>query len=331
MKHKFINNITLPSTITLPLPTAPKSLKCISQLNISTIKKSDENTKLYIDDTFIEVPSYFLLFNVKYYEPEIIQNGAGTFGQIIIYKDDKQRSFVIKNGTVDDIKNDIAVINKIKNKNIIVESYVFSDTIILMETAAGTCSDFVPIIKRLLKKDSMYGTKHGIHLIIAILYQVSYAFKCLHNDGLFYTDAKLANILYKYADNDADRSIQIILGDLGSACLHNQELTRTYDAIERLKYNKSLYPTEGDIVWGIGMILVELIVGNKLFKLYKKTKTGAGAKIEGFLGRLFYSMFICNNGFGDLLEIFKGTLNIDPTKRWTLDMTVDTICKKLNC
>ena len=90
---------------------------------------------------------------------------------------------------------------------------------------------------------------------------------CLASKGFYYTDLKSANVLYKCLDNGKFR---VAFGDLGSLC---HEEIKAHPAF-------TYYPPEGvdninlcseaSVVWGLGILLLELIFlgkykdGNKL-------------------------------------------------------------------
>jgi len=119
----------------------------------------------------------------------------------------------------------------------------------IMENAVGTIAELIPVIKK--NKD----------ILIDILYAVVIAIKCLFDYGLYYTDIKMGNILYRNTDN----GIQIILGDLGGAAKLYENSIRTYAPYEYIESNDNPYKNKfmvqkkSIISWAIGILILDLL------------------------------------------------------------------------
>ena len=108
--------------------------------------------------------------------------------------------------------------------------------------------------------------------INSIIFQITNTLECLMKIGLYYTDLKLGNILYKHDNNN---NIVVLLGDLGSAFYdkYNKDeyYTSTYPPIDRLD-SKTIglfsNPKESDISWGIGICLLKLISSDNILQKY---------------------------------------------------------------
>jgi serine/threonine protein kinase len=137
--------------------------------------------------------------------------GRGSSGILLQYISANGNVFVVKYGLLGDDLNVINYLNAQKNNdkcskfvvNFIVHTDATDDKFkcIIMENAVGTIDKLIPTIK------------YNPNILIKILYAIVIAIKCLYDIGLYYTDIKMENILFRYTNN----GIEIILADLGSA------------------------------------------------------------------------------------------------------------------
>jgi hypothetical protein len=152
--------------------------------------------------------------------------------------------------------------------------------------------------------------------------------------GLFYTDLKDKNLLYKM---DASNNIFVVLGDLGSAFYdkgiyeeHKKKaFVSTYPPIDRTcrRFGTGYYenPKESDISWMIGIIILQLkklntnIYGHSEINL--DTLTFEDNENEEVIERL--SMLNNNT----LKNIIKGTIIKEPNNRLTLKQILDKLPK----
>ena len=110
--------------------------------------------------------------------------------------------------------------------------------------------------------DSMDNSLEGLpklkdqNEIIAIIEYLAKIFECLLRLGYTYTDIKAANILYKCYKNN---KIKISLGDLGGLCKKGRMESCTFPPPEHMFHFKSNNCTEKTMVWGLGIVTLQLL------------------------------------------------------------------------
>lgn len=243
---KYVNNIFIPESIELELSKIGTKDKVVSTTakHISR-ERSSENV--------------IFIYNKLIYE--------GSKSAVVRYYNQKYNiSFAVKIGNVE---QDVKIIEKLQKSeyrllcvpSIVIErSYALDKKIryIIMEHVSGNLTNMTEIFyKRKLK-----GEHDLVELyLILILLRVTYALYCLMANGLYYTDIKLENIFYRCIYNDNQYSgIQILIGDLGGMVSKDEKGVTLYPPFERKK-DKGIIdkPTENDIVWGIGVLGLELL------------------------------------------------------------------------
>jgi Protein kinase domain len=242
--------------------------KCYSYKNI-------DNISTISGDNIEKRDTWFGSYNI--YSALIINNnirlsakeeslGEGAYGLVIGYTNNDNYGVSVKYGQ---ISEDIEVLEYIKYKNICERSYVKSyvkknnDKVgdyIVMEYMDGNLNTY---FKENFQIDNFFNIIKKIvnHLI------------CFVEKGLYYTDLKLRNILYR-CDNE-NNIIEILLGDLGSFGIVDKENNKikgsvaTYISYNRLKdkdnekSNLIQNPTEEDIVWSFGIMILEIFANNE--------------------------------------------------------------------
>ena len=244
--------IQLPSTFKIPMQNRFQKNKYIGQ-NQSTIKPPSLMEKMKNVFKSSKAKIWEGSYYKNFYAPDIDSVfeftrvlGYGSFGLVIQYKDNNNNYIVVKYGDKKDIDKEKAIINLLDNKiqdcSDLVVQYILNEDCIIMENANGTLKDLRPITK---KMNTMF---------INIIHSVVTAIKCLYDNNLYYTDIKLANILFRNTDN----GIQIILGDIGSI---SQKDPNGYLIKAAYTYLPSVEnPTINSIIsWGIGILLLDLL------------------------------------------------------------------------
>ena len=98
--------------------------------------------------------------------------------------------------------------------------------------------------------------KLSIHEILDIIYILADNLECLNKLGKVYTDLKSANVLYKCYKNN---KLKVSLGDLGSICNRGGSESSTYPPPEFTFPQGKKNCQESTMVWGLGIILLELL------------------------------------------------------------------------
>lgn len=248
----------------------------VGPTNKVIIKQADHRGMIYQYEKDNGIPTYFTIsandqnnnsISYKYENPKELTSGA--YGMILIYNDrtDTNNTIAVKipktpEGTQDDIDS----LNKLRKEEIcneIVIPSLIADKFVIMEQVSGT-------LKNLIKITRGNSPQNNI-VLMNILNIITKSFNCLYKLGLYYTDIKTDNILYRCFNGNI---IQIILGDIGSAKTNGSKhgFTTTYPPMDLEKKTKAegsrrgymwTRALESDIVWGIGIILLELLGKDK--------------------------------------------------------------------
>jgi hypothetical protein len=256
---------------------------------------------------------------IKYeHVPDISEPGSGT-------RTGRVSSLAIKIGNIKPDQKVIEILKKSKCKHLIVQSVdANSVSFLIMEFVSGNLNNLIPITK---------GQTHSSNLVLlAVVDQVVTAFKCLRDAGLFYVDVKTSNILYRCLH---DNEIHVILGDLGSAANASEIAYATYPAADRWKHGdggKIPGSRESDVVWGIGILMLELLgLGNNInlctwqhFKIKKdehasKAIHHAVSAATQALDQLLYPVDDVNIIDRDIGDIIRLALNALPDQRPSLE------------
>jgi hypothetical protein len=118
--------------------------------------------------------------------------------------------------------------------------------------------------------------KLSIHNNLQIIKKLAQDFLCLYNGGFVYTDIKPANILYKCLKNS---KIKVTIGDIGSICKKNSHHIATYPPWdERTKDPTEITCNESSMVWGLGILFLQLNSSSRLDKLIDSIFSWANIK-----------------------------------------------------
>ena len=250
--------------------------------------------------------------------------GSGSFGVVFKYitkEDTKIKCIAVKYGNIEDDKKTISIIEKYnKSCSELLVKYIVHDKYIIMENAVGTIRDLRAVISI------------NINILIDILYAILIAIQCLYYIDLFYTDIKIENIFYRNTDD----SIQIILGDLGSA-------TEGYTIKPESTISASYYPYETSfgildklaiIKWGIGILILRLININEI-NLYiidlirDNLMKNVPNKLNDVSNNVFHIVMniinlLIKNGYSNIVSLIRNTL-CPSNERWTFDQIISEI------
>lgn len=176
--------------------------------------------------------------------------GEGAFGVVYEYKNKNKKSGNSIALKVGEISDDLNLVHKLKgsdcNQGMIPYQSVNSNMLLIMEKFDGD-------LHKLKKKEAYI---HGR----SIIYSIANVLKCLVSKGIYYTDLKAGNILFKREKG----KIFAVLGDLGGAYIDKHgDTTATYPPIDRGDgggFFKN--PTEKDLVWMLGILTLNLLKYN---------------------------------------------------------------------
>jgi serine/threonine protein kinase len=99
--------------------------------------------------------------------------------------------------------------------------------------------------------------KIDLNTVLNIIQKLAIDLECLNSKKLAYTDLKTGNILFKCIDGNI---LKIVLGDLGSICPQGRSNSITYPPPEfRFPNKTSVICNESTMVWGLGIIFLELL------------------------------------------------------------------------
>ena len=291
-----------------------------------TFKKGQIHKKITLKED-IPIYTYFNYYintykyginqaSIKFtYKDKII--GTGAYGLVLQYKSDDDLYYIaVKYGR---IKKDIEVLQELESSNdikicnnLVVNSKIYQDSTLscmIMENAVGTIAELIPVIKK------------NKNILIDILYAVVIAIKCLFDYGLYYTDIKMGNILYRNTDN----GIQIILGDIGGAAKIYEPSIRTYAPYEYINsrdnpyQNNFMLQKKSIISWAIGILILDLLeishnhLNNSHPDVLKKIMENGGITTTTENTYIKYHVdhiiiLLQQKGHSDIIDLIKKTL-----------------------
>ena len=290
-----------------PIPSPIKLKSCRKYVKVSEANIIAESWR-YIELLGMRVPAILFINGTKYGYPARVSKGSN--GVVYSFRNTSDFSDIVatKFGNID---NDIAVIKELqksKCKSIIVDSfYDEKEKFIVMEHVSGTLLDLKSIIITYIADK---GLNSAMIFIFDILDSIASEFQCLLDVGYFYTDIKSTNIFYRCSDLE---KFKIILGDLGSAARADNEAVATYPSFERRTKPYFNDPRESDIVWGLGILLLDFLSENIRIFEHEIIKYETDFTNINFLLDSFYKKYDCN------FRCFIGNvITPDPKERFTL-------------
>lgn len=163
--------------------------------------------------TTLLIPKFIIINGKQYNKQKLL--GCGSYSQVYEYMSDELKKYSIK--ILYENTADIMIAKYLtdypKCNNYIIEFYILKNNIplinesyLLMEQYEGNLSELDIL--------NTFNDKEKIKIILKIIY----ACICFKNNGLYYTDIKPYNILYKYISFG---SISCVFGDIGSFVIND--------------------------------------------------------------------------------------------------------------
>ena len=277
-----------------------------------TSKKSLDNFKIRISD-FVVQNKNNIASEYKLLSPPIGQGGYGEVRKAIHLKSNTYRAIKILKKKVFDKKETVKILKEI---NILkgmdhphtVKIYEFFETdslyYIVMEFLEGE-----ELFSKLISEDFQYSEYN----ICKVIYQLLFALKCIHSNGIMHRDIKSENIMHDGKN--------IVLIDFGNSKniesdKRNKELTGTsfYIAPEVIK---GRYNEKCDI-WSTGVLLYLMLTGeppfegksyqiyqniqDQKFKIPIKDLTNTSKEAKDLLKQMFVYDYEVRKGADKLLE-----------------------------
>jgi len=197
----------------------------------------------------------------------------GSSGYVSLYKTNKNECIAIKQGILrinqrlkyEGLLQDIKIISTLHTLSKCTSSYtniIPVDTdddnkILIMEYMSGT-------LNKLLLGINNNVTLKNLKSVFQIILKILKDIYCLYTQNLFYTDIKLANILFRCDQND---KIKILLGDLGSISnkINNDECIATFPSPKGFFTTNKGFIDDVDISDLIWIQQVNIIIIIKIF------------------------------------------------------------------
>lgn len=321
----------------------------LNKTQISTIEINKPYHEIILNENNYSYPNQFVIGTesndkiIIFKNPIILHETATSI--ILEYIDDsKCHSIAVKIGEINDDIRTIELLNLNFQKIPvgIVPSYSYEDSCekyVIMQIAAGNLSKLTHLMNN--------QTLERMIFTLEIIRQIVTTFILLFKKNLLYIDIKPENILYQFS---SENQIEIRLGDLGSIIPSTKEKisTITYPSYDRLgiKYEN---PTEKDIVWGIGILIISLM-GLDLQQFIWTEVEGEGEMkipkidnkddpdpvqiqtLENFF-KLKFNEYYKNNIFAKIdkpiVNLLLRTLAFNPSNRWDLKTSLEKIEKTL--
>jgi len=272
-----------------------------------TLEYDDEDNKVFSYKTGkstikIDIPSAIYIKNIIYKRQSVI--GKGTFGIVYEYENQTSiKSFALKVG---DIASDIQVIKQLEENHMVcnqtlIPYEIINKNMLIMEKFDGSLYDYT------VKK------KYAINIIN----QVAKTLKCLVGIGVYYTDLKLGNLLYKIK---SDGTPFVVIGDLGGAEYDEtgDGSTATFPPFDRRNEEKEGFfknPTEKDIAWLLGICLLELLDININPYYYSNIRSMNIKEHNSYINKIIVK-------YPEHEDLIRGLLDSNPKERINLKTVI---------
>lgn len=170
-------------------------------------------------------------------------------------------------------------------------------------------------------------SRSTLKIIDSIIVQLANSLMKLNKAGYIHADLKLENILVTEYNCTTDE-IKIKICDFGNSLdisdtrytMCQSQFYRAYEVLVR--HPKSI--TKAIDMWSLGCIIWEIIDNNPLFEYDDSEEREHILKIM-HIQQTDYVETHLQKGFEKYLPLIKGSLNIDPTKRWTAEQVLQSI------
>jgi len=275
--------------------------KCKSYDNLVSI---DLNKVEYIDDLIFKYKNKLL--NKSRYLSE------GSYGQVYeIYNRNHKIALKTYNNQNDEEIDIIKSLNRLKISCNTINARIIkinNNNIAIMDYMSGPLSK----MRGKLKTQNIF----------KIIKDIAIHLNCLNKHNLSYTDLKADNILFKCDDK---KYIKTVLGDLGSICNNGHKHTSTFPPWEYRFENGTVKCNEKSMVWGLGLILFELLSINVKYFHWSKIDIIDNEFIIKFINDKSGVLKNINLRSGNGEELIKKMLDINPTYRCSLITVINTI------
>ena len=241
---------------------------------------------------------------------------SGSYGTVYTFRDDTNSIFIAGKSFEDPQDKEFKIINALIGKNKMVGCNVLNARIV---NTGGRLGKMVVSEVYNGSLTDLYG-KILPKLCLKIIQNLAGNLKCLLDAGHVYTDIKGENILYKCIDKD---NIKVTIADLGSICVDGPDVFNgaTYPPFEFKEHEGRIhYCSEKVVVWGLGVLFIMLLSNHIISKkdidsvfywnnIGKTTVNTINKVLDRFAQQ--YP--------GNIGDLAKGMLEIDPIKRMSLD------------
>ena len=159
--------------------------------------------------------------------------------------------------------------------------------------------------------------------IFKVVRDIAIHFDCLNRNGLIYTDIKSNNILFKCIDK---QELKVVLGDLGGICKRGGTHVCTYPPYES-RFDRGIVKcNEKTMVWGVGIITLELIGYNIGEFSWNVISDLSREDINYYINRFINPSKYTNKKIKlKHEELLKKMLELDPRKRCDLKTIIKSI------
>jgi len=229
-----------------------KNLNHIDLNKIELSKIKDSPCKKLDSNNYFDKNMYFkLTYDNRIDFCDIKYINEGSYGSVYMYSNKGGKYKIAVKKYFDNDDDEINIYKLLLSKDI-------SCNIINMKII-----EYRPLIKKYYVgiMDYMHGSLSDLKgkldetNFLQVIKEIALSLKCLNENGLSYTDLKTDNILYKCVDN----KLKLTLGDIGSICRSGDYNGCTWLPIEYYKTGGFPKCSESSMVWGLGVIVLELL------------------------------------------------------------------------
>lgn len=241
----------------------------------------------------------------------------GTYGKVYLIYNNKYKIAVKTYKRKDD--EEIGIIQYLNRKKvpcdtinarvIVEKGLIQNNTISIMDYMSGPLS----LMNHKLLPENIF----------KVVRDLAVHFDCLNQHRLSYTDIKGDNILFKCKDKE---QLKIVLGDLGGICKRGDTHICTYPPYE-YRFDRGIVKcNEKTMVWGVGIIALELIgynIGEFSWSVFGEL---SGEDIDYYINRFTNPSKYTNKKIDTKHEeLLKKMLELNPQKRCDLKTIIKSI------
>lgn len=232
-----------------------KKYKNLNEIDLNKIKiskiKNSICTNLDSNEYFDKNKYYKITYDNKIDFCNIKYINEGSFGSVYMYSNKGGKYKIAVKKYFDNDDDEINIYKLLLSKGI-------NCNIINMKII-----EYRPLLKKYYVgvMDFMHGSLSDLKgkldetNFLKVIKEIAISLRCLNEKELSYTDLKTDNVLYKCVDN----KLKITLGDIGSICRSGDYNSCTFLPIEYYKTGGFPKCSESSMVWGLGVIALELL------------------------------------------------------------------------